>query len=313
MVWFWPFLFLFSCFLCTLLTPFSITVAEGARAIDRPDGARKTHPRPTPRLGGLGVFLSVALSTLFFLSPSPLLTAWLTGGALLCALGVSDDIFSLSPRLKMTAMLFIALLPVCFGLAPRAVTLGNAVFSLPLAASTPLTVLWLLTLTNAYNLIDGLDGLAASQGLASALGLSLFGGSAPPLLLAGALLGFLPYNRPALGLSAHTAKKLPTRSFLGDTGALFIGYSLGVLSLGEAGRFSLFSPLLFALPLYELFSSFFRRLLKGKNPFAADGDHLHHRLLRSGLSPSPAVLLLLLYALLFAALCLFAQAVLPLL
>ena len=309
-----PFLLLpLAAGLSTLLTPFSMAVAEGARAIDLPDGGRKTHRFPTPRLGGLAVFLSAATLSLFFLSPTPAVAAWLSGGALLCALGVSDDIFSLSPRLKMAAMVFIALLPVCFGLAPRALTLGG--LSLPLSPllGVPLALLWLLLLTNAFNLIDGLDGLAASVGGVSGLFLALSGGRAAGLLLSGALLGFLPYNRPALLFShGRNMKKAPTRSFLGDTGALFVGYSLGVLSLGETGEVSLLLPLLFAFPLYEVFSSFFRRLRHGKNPFAADGDHLHHRLIKKGFPASWTVFLLFLYTLLFSSLYLIGVTVAPL-
>lgn len=310
----WPssfLLLLFGCLASALFTPLSMRIAVRAHAIDFPDGGRKTHARPTPRLGGLAVFLSAATLSLFFLSPTPTAAAWLTGGALLCALGVSDDIFSLTPRLKMTAMVFICLLPVCFGLAPTALTLGELTLPLSPPLGILLALLWLLLLTNAYNLIDGLDSLAASQGMVSALFLSLSTAAPEGLLLCGALFGFLPYNRPALRWMDGKVKRVPTRTFLGDTGALFIGYSLAVLSLGAEGRFSLFLLLLFALPLYELFSSVLRRVIKGKNPFAADGDHLHHRMLKHGYSPSAAAFLLFLYAILFASLFFLAETLVP--
>ena len=308
-----PSLFVLACLTSTLLTPLSISLAVRVRAIDSPDGLRKSHARPTPRLGGLAIFLSVTLFALLFLPLTPLRGAWLSGGALLCVLGISDDVFSLSPRLKMLAMIFIALIPVCFGLAPSELVLGNKAISLPVLLSAPITLLWLLLLTNAYNLIDGLDGLAVTQGAVAAAALSLAAVASDGLLLSGALLGFLPYNRQATVFSSHRSlKRIPTRSFLGDTGALFVGYSLGVLSLGAKGRLSLFLPLLFALPLYELISSVLRRIIKGRSPFAADGHHLHHRLLQNGLSRTGTVLFLLLYGILFACLYLFAETVVPL-
>ncbi len=302
MVWFWPFLLVFGCFLSTLLTPLSMRLAECIHAIDRPDGVRKAHPCPVPRLGGLAVFLTVVATMLLFLPLSSLHAAWLTGGALLCALGVSDDVFSLPPWLKLLAMTAIAAVPAFFGLSPTRITFGTFSFALPFAFGTVITVLWLLLLTNAYNLIDGLDSLAVSLGIVCALFLAMTATAPSALLLGGGLLGFLPYNRPALHLTDGKVKNLPTRSFLGDTGALFIGYSLGLLSLGEEQHFSLFLPLLFALPLYEVLSSFLRRLWQGKSPFSADGNHLHHRLLKKGYAPFAVVMLLSLYSLLFSSL-----------
>ena len=307
-----PFLFLLSCLLATFFTPLSMALAVKVRAIDLPDGRRKLHASPTPRLGGVGVFFAVAAVALFLLSSSPERSAWLTGGALLAALGVSDDVFALSPRLKLFAMSAILLLPVCFGLAPKGLALGPLFLSLPPFFGGLLAFFWTLTLVNAFNLMDGLDGLASLQGFVCALFLALSGVSVA-ILLCGGLAGFLPYNRSGISLWHSRPRRLPTRSFLGDTGALFIGYTLAVLSLGKSESFSLFLPLLFLLPLYEVASSVFRRLRKGKNPFSADRDHLHHRLLRDGHSAATAVLLLSLYALFFGALFFFAETVAPLL
>ena len=309
-----PSLFSLACFVATLLTPLSMSLAVKVRAIDCPDSPRKSHTHPTPCLGGLAIFLSIAFFSLLFLPLTPLHGAWLSGGALLCVLGVSDDIFSLSPRLKMLAMLFVSLLPICFGLSPKELAFGSAILPIRPVFSAFFTFFWLLLLTNAYNLIDGLDGLAVGQGALSAMALAFSQATGDGFLLSGALLGFLPYNREAAIFSdSGPFRKIPTRSFLGDTGALFVGYSLGLLSLGSHKRFSLLLPLLFALPLYELVSSVLRRLFTGRNPFSADGRHLHHRLIESGFSRRAAVLLLLLYALLFACLYLLAEILFPLL
>ena len=227
-----PSLFLLSCLLAVLFTPLSMSLAVKVGALDVPDGGRKLHPSPTPRLGGVGVFFAVAAVALSLLSSSPERSAWLTGGALLAALGVSDDVFTLSPRLKLFAMSAILLLPVCFGLAPKGGSLGALSFSLPPLLGCLLAFLWTLTLVNAFNLMDGLDGLASLQGFVCALFLALSGVSVA-ILLCGGLAGFLPYNRSGISLWHSRPRRLPTRSFLGDTGALFIGYTLAVLSLGK--------------------------------------------------------------------------------
>lgn len=288
-------LLVFSFLFSVLLTPLSVLCAARVGALDTPDGERKRHPLPTPRLGGLAVFLSVLTAGLLFLPATSFRAALLSGGALLCVLGISDDIFSLSPSLKLLCELFIALTAVAFGVYPRTLTLGSLVLTPPIWLSILLAVLLLLLLSNAFNLIDGLDTLAVTQGLVSAAALSLYAPTS--WVLFGSLLGFLPYNRRSLGLLP--VRMLPTRSFLGDTGALFIGYALALFALSSS-RFSLFSLLLFAVPLYDLCSSVLRRLVKKKNPFRADREHLHHRLEKKGYSPALAVLLLLLYALLFA-------------
>lgn len=288
-------LFAFSFLFTVLLMPISIRGARAVGAVDVPDGERKLHARPTARLGGLAVFLSVLLAGLFLLPDTPLRAALLSGGALLCVLGISDDVFSLSPAVKLTAQAAVAFIPACFSLYPRAITLLGLVFPLPELVGVLLSAAFLVLLSNAFNLVDGADMLCTLEGMCGALALLPFVPEAASLL--GALFGFLPYNRASF--DPFSFRKTPTRSFLGDTGALFIGYALGLFALGMH-PFPLFSLLFFALPLYEVGSSFLRRAARGKNPFRADCDHLHHRLLRRGYSPSLGVLLLFLYALLFA-------------
>ena len=274
------FLLLFSALLSVLFTPLSIRTAHLIGAIDLPDSVRHRHALPTPRLGGLALVFAAIFSALLF----PIDTvagAWLSGGALIAALGVSDDLYSLTPRTKLLSLIAIATLPIAFGLAPTVITLGSRAWQLPHPLGNLLTLLWILLLTNAINLIDGMDALAPSICLLGTLALFLFDSGHESLILAGALLGFLPYNRPAL--SPFVSKKIPTRSFLGDTGALFLGYSLAVLSLGK-GDFSLTAPIFFAFPLIDLFRVFLLRLLQGKSPFRADRSHFHHRMSDRGLT-----------------------------
>lgn len=296
--------FFIAAFFAAATLPLSIRLAVPLGAMDIPDGRRKAHARPTPRLGGLALFFALLFALLpsLLASPSPLLGALLAGGALVAALGISDDIFSLSPALKLFAEVFAALLPVFFGLVPKGLSFGTASLSLPTWLGIPLTVLWILTLTNAFNMIDGLNGLCASQIILSSLFLALVFKAPLALAPAGAAFGFLPYNRGR------------ARTFLGDGGALLFGYALALFSFGLQGdSFALATPLLFFLPLLDLLWVFLLRLYKRKNPFSADASHLHHRLRRCGFSAGGAVLLLACLSLFgFAAFLLFFSAEAPL-
>ena len=230
-----------------LFTLPAIRYAYVVGAVDVPDGGRHRHAHPTARLGGLAVFFSSLLSALFFLPVESGVAAWLSGGGLLCALGVSDDISPLSPKAKLIAMSVISLLPAFFGMHPEALALGSLSFALPRPISILFSAFFVLLLTNAFNLIDGADGLAAVLAMIGAVSVFLAFGNLAALLLLGAVLGFLPYNLPR----RIRRSKARTRSFLGDTGALFLGYSLAVFSL-ENPIFSLFVPFFFALPLFDL-------------------------------------------------------------
>ncbi len=292
------FLFALGAFLTVLLTPLSMRFARVMGAIDRPDGTRHLHERPTPRLGGLALYGAAFLAAVFFLPLDGVSAAWLAGGGLLSALGVSDDLFHLSPIVKLTATVAAAAIPAAFGLSPAFLSLGGWRVSLPHPIDNLFALFWVLLLSNAYNLIDGADGLAATLGGTAAASLFLTTGHGGALLLSGCAFGFLPYNRPFLSLPSK--KRLPTRTFLGDTGALFLGYSLAVFSLHSA-VFPLFSALFFALPLYDLFRVFILRLFRGRNPFRADRTHLHHRLLAQGYGKTSLWLLCFLLTLLFCA------------
>jgi len=292
------FLLLVGAFATTFFTPVSIRCAHALGAVDVPDGRRHLHPHPTPRLGGLALFASSALLALAVFPLDAKVAAWLSGGALLTALGVSDDVYTLPPLVKLAAMTAVCALPATFGLAPEALSFGGYTISLPAPLGYLFSLFWVLLLTNAFNLIDGADGLCAALSLVGAFALFLSGGDALSLLLFGTVLGFLPYNLP-LRTPFWQKGKTRTRSFLGDTGALFLGYSLAVFSLKKP-LFSLATPLFFALPLFDLGRVFLHRLLRGKNPFCADRSHLHHRLAARGYTAAETLLTCVLYALLFA-------------
>ncbi len=290
------FLFSFGALLTVLFTPLSVKGAYLLGAVDLPDGGRHRHAHPTPRLGGLALFFASTATALLFFPFEGVTAAWLAGGALIAALGVTDDLYALSPLPKLLALGVIATLPIAFDLPPDALVLGTWRFPLSHPWDNLFTLLWVLLLTNAFNLVDGSDGLAASLSIVSALSLFLLTGHAGVLLLAGTAFGFLPYNRAALVFPS--ARLLPTRSFLGDTGALFLGYSLAVFSLVK--EFSLLSPLLFALPVFDLFRVFLLRLVRGKSPFDGDRSHLHHLLADKGVSRGGILLISLFISLLAA-------------
>lgn len=277
-----------------LTAPLAIRLSHAVGAVDIP-GERHIHKKLTPRGGGLSLAFSFFVGALLFLDSLSLLAAALSCGALLFGLGLTDDIISLSPIGKLFCeLLFFSLVPL-FGIRPTVLAITPSLtLSLSPTASFLFTVFFLLLITNGVNTIDGLDTLSGGASAISALGflaLSLLLGRGEgivlSLLLLGALLGFLPYNR-------H-----PATLFLGDGGALLLGFLLGLLGLtvfpGEIPLIPLF--LLLLTPLFDLFFSFFRRLFRGKNPFSADRSHLHHRLLSRGIPYRRAVFLLHLFSL----------------
>jgi UDP-GlcNAc:undecaprenyl-phosphate GlcNAc-1-phosphate transferase len=221
-------------------------------------------------MGGLGVLLGMA-AALLFARPDAVSACLLSGGCLAVALGMTDDVFSLRPAEKLLGMGAVAFLPPAFGLFPRAIDLGGATLPLSLPAGVLLAAALTVLFMNAWNLADGADGLASLLTLSALAGLRVAGrplaGSA-----AGATLGFFPYNAP------------PARLFLGDAGALLLGYAVSVLLLSSPAL----SPALLlcaAYPLLDLTLAVFRRARRGQSPFAADGAHLHHRLRDGGFSP----------------------------
>ena len=261
-------------------------------------GGRRQHQGRLPNAGGLAVYAGVVTSLAVAGAIRPIvvddvliqLLAVLLGGTLLLFVGFLDDQFGLSPWLRLLAQTLAALL--AYGAGVRI----EAAFGSPLdpLLSLVLTWLWLVGITNAMNLIDGLDGLAGGIALITAISL-LFASAqfetraAATLMLAalaGAALGFLRHNLP------------PSKIIMGDAGAYFFGYVLAAAAiLGYVKVTTVFSlvpvALFLAVPILDTTWVFFRRLLAGKNPLSNPGrDHLHHRLLARGFSTWRAVALL---------------------
>ena len=260
------------------LTPADFYIAKKLKAIDTPRDARRMHSRPIPRLGGVSILFCFLLFSLLwdFSDVNALFFGW-AGAILVGFVGVLDDRYTLSPALKLFAQSTAACVSMLGGNVIERLSLGE--FSAELGIlSFPLTLAWILTLVNAHNFIDGLDGLCAGVSLAESLALALIVFSlcdketaVAALVLGGACLGFLPYN-------AGGAK-----IFMGDTGSTTVGFLLAFLS--TKALFQANAPtnvavplLLFALPLADITFAVTRRLLSGKNPFVPDRSHIHHLL-----------------------------------
>ena len=283
-----------ACACCYLVTPSAGFLAPRLGAVDMPGEKRRVHTRATPRLGGLAIAAGFFVSALAFTAPGTALSGVLRGALLVALMGAADDCRALPSPLKLAAQTTAALLAWRAGARIDVLTLPfSAARFVPVGAlSLPLTLLWMLACTNAMNLIDGLDGLAAGVAAIGSLCLLLVAAAVSEreiavllAALAGSCLGFLPYNR------------CPARIFMGDTGSQLLGFLLGAAS--TAGMFkshaalSFLVPLLaLGLPLFDTAFAFFRRVLHGKNPFAADRGHIHHRLLDRGLDQKTAVALL---------------------
>ncbi len=271
-----------------LFTPFAKKFAFRVGAMDIPRDSRRMHKRPTPRLGGTAVALAFFLGCALFSVQGALLQALIPGGIGLCILGMADDIRPLSAPLKLAGQCICAFLGVKGGACMQHLSFLSQTLELGKWGAV-LSFLWILSLINAINLIDGLDGLCGGVCSIASLTLLLItvslcdvSAALPCALLLGAVLGFLPYNRHPAGI------------FIGDTGAMFLGYTLAVLSLEGLFQSQLLTALsvailLFAFPLLDTALAFLRRLLHAQNPFRADCRHLHHRLIAQGYTQSQAV------------------------
>lgn len=282
--------------LCFALTPAVKRFAERVGAIDVPREARRVHDHPIPRMGGLAIYLGFIAGILLFADITRQVRGILLGSVIIVACGAVDDVVSLRALHKLIIQIIAAAVAIYHGVVVEVFSNPN-IFSdneaLMLGAlAIPVTVLWIVGITNSVNLIDGLDGLAVGvSAIASvtmfAVALLVAEDNVAVLLAAlmGACLGFLPYNRN------------PAKIFMGDTGALLLGYVLATVSV--IGMFKFYAVVTFvvpilalALPLFDTTFAFLRRMLHGQSPMRPDRGHLHHRLIDMGLSQKQAVAVL---------------------
>lgn len=281
-----------------------------------PEDRRHIHQVPLPRLGGVAVFLAFSISLSVWLGLSLIFPRLLQGLApttlarmyipacLIFGLGIYDDLRGAGPYIKFIVQAVAGAMLFAGGMRVLDVPL---IFhhSLPWFVGLPLTVLWVVAVTNAFNLIDGLDGLAAGSALFSTMVFFVCSlvthswlGSLLSVTLAGAILGFLRFNFN------------PATIFLGDSGSLFIGFMLSALALAGSQKAPTFVAVAipvvsFGLPILETMLSILRRTISGRPIFTADSDHIHHRLLRMGFSHRQVVVVLYAVSAVFAMLSLF--------
>jgi UDP-GlcNAc:undecaprenyl-phosphate GlcNAc-1-phosphate transferase len=255
-------------------------------------GPRKGHSIPVPRVGGLAMAVGLLLPTLITVELTPSIRGLLLGLVVLLIFGLWDDRVTLGYRTKFAGQVLAAGLCMIVGNVHVGTLMIGSVIVLPQAASIFITFVFLIGITNAVNLADGLDGLAGGLVLLCLCAIALFAAMSgnvtvaeTALIEAGAVLGFLRFN-------TH-----PARIFMGDSGSQMLGFSVGALALlatqGDASPLSAALPLLLlGLPIMDTLTVMLTRIRAGRSPFSADSNHLHHRLLALGFAHREAVLLI---------------------
>ena len=278
-------------------TPPVKNFAHKVGASDVPKDARRMHKKPIPRLGGLAIYGGFLCSILIFGQLDETMLCVLLGAAIIVALGIFDDVLALGAKLKFVVQIVAAAIPVCIGdLQIGLFTNLNPLSDTPFVhlgiLAVPVTIIWIVGITNAVNLIDGLDGLAVGVSSIAAitmLAVALLTGNMPIAItmaaLAGACIGFMPYNLN------------PAKIFMGDTGSTFLGYMLATVSI--MGLFKFYAVISFAvpflilgLPIFDTANAIIRRVAAGRSPTSPDRGHVHHTLIDMGFNQKPAVAIL---------------------
>ena len=293
-------------------TPYTIKIAKKVGAVDIPKDERRMHKKSMPKFGGPAVILGFLVSTIYLLIVMSMektinlfgleeywkkLLGFLVGIGIISAFCVVDDIKTIKPITKLIGQVLAGIAAVIAGIRIEGVTLPFLNFpEMHQVTSVILTIAWVVIVTNAINLIDGLDGLSSGISVISAVSLLIIfvlnGSSMVSVILitalAGALVGFLPFNFS------------PAKTFIGDTGSNFLGYALAIISiLGSAKTYTaavIVLPLIvLGLPIFDTLFAIIRRIIRGKSikaVFKADKGHLHHKLVARGYNQKQAVLIL---------------------
>lgn len=286
-----------SYLLGVFIVPLVISYSKKQGLIDKPN-ERKIHTEPVSRLGGVAIFSSTMLTFLFlvFLSYYPygsLLSGILLGSSLMFLLGLVDDIYTLDAKFKLFIQVAISTLVYLLGVKIDSVInpFGGVIHLGHF--SYLITLLWIVGISNAVNFIDGIDGLAGSVITVNSITLGIIAvAMIPPnpmsaliaFILAGSMLAFLTYNFN------------PAKIFMGDSGALFSGFLLATLSITgvmKAATLAIMLPfVVLAVPIIDITYASLRRISKGKSPFVADAEHIHHKLLKAGFTQNMTVAIL---------------------
>ena len=279
------------------LTPHVSEFAHKVGAMDVPRDSRRMHKKPIPRMGGLAIFMGFMAALMIFGKLDAQMLSILLGAMIIVVLGIFDDIVALGAKFKFCIQIIAAAIPVCIGgLKIEFFTSFNPFSSDPYFSlgilSIPVTIIWIVGITNAVNLIDGLDGLAAGVSSIAAMTMLAVGLLTNEIMvaitmaaLAGACIGFLPFNFN------------PAKIFMGDTGSTFLGFMLATMSI--EGFFKFYAVISFAvpflilgLPIFDTASAITRRLMEGRSPMSPDRGHVHHKLVDMGFNVKQAVAIL---------------------
>lgn len=279
-----------------LFTPIAKKIAFKVKAIDIPKDNRRVHKKPTPLLGGIAIYVGFIFVN--FLKKGPVTHSdigIMAGATIILVGGILDDIYDIKPWQKLLFQVAGALCLIISGVTIELLTnpFSDAVPYLNIGVLfIPLTIMWIVGVTNAINLIDGLDGLAAGVALISSLTILIITimkgrmeAAYLTAILGGAILGFLPYNFN------------PASIFMGDTGAQLLGFLLAAISIEgaikSATAFAIAAPILaLGLPIFDTMFAMIRRKVNGKPIMQGDRGHLHHRLLDMGLNQRQAVVIM---------------------
>ena len=284
-----------TAFIITLVfTPVAIRIAPKIGAVDIPKDNRRMHTRVMPRFGGMAIYIGTITSMLVFLPFSTQLMGVIAGGTLIFIVGIIDDLRNLPAKLKLACQILCAF--ILFQFSVRISFIGNpfgdGYYFFPWIVSLIVTVIWIVGITNTINLIDGLDGLAGGVAFIASISIAYIAyihgktdAAMAMLAIAGGALGFLPFNFN------------PARIFMGDGGALFLGFMLAGISvmnpMKSATMLATVVPVLvLGLPIFDTAFAILRRVINKRPIMEADKGHLHHRIMAAGLGQRRTVLTL---------------------
>ena len=287
--------FLAAFILTFIQMPFTIKIAKKKGFLDVPKDERRVHKKPIPVGGGIAMVISVSILMVYYLPINKNLIMTLIASLIIAISGLYDDKEGLSPKLKFLFQILAAVILIIGGMKIEFFTnpfdSHDALLILNIL-SIPVTIFWVCGITNTINLIDGLDGLASGVSMICAISMFFitykmgrYDVSLICALVAGACLGFLPFNFN------------PAKIFMGDTGALYLGFMLSYISISgflkQAAILMIFVPvLILGVPVFDTAFAMVRRKLSGKSMVEADKGHLHHRLLKMGLNQRQTVVIL---------------------
>lgn len=295
------YVFLIAFAVAFVMTPINIYFSRRFGFVDIPKDNRRMHKKAVATVGGISIFIGFLISALLFTDIDKKFLGFLVGATIIFITGIVDDKKALNAKIKLLIQIIAAIIAVLSGYRITFISnpfVNDSLFNIGFLGYI-ISIIWIIGVTNSLNLIDGIDGLCA--GIATISGIALFVASEKvvplylSLAIAGSAAGFLPYN-------FH-----PAKIFMGDTGALFLGYSLAVFSIDGAVKniawMTFIVPvIILGVPVFDTLFAIIRRKINGKRMMDADKGHLQHKLVERGFSVPKTVLILYSVAIIFSAL-----------